>query len=284
MWSHVPGKLFELRTCYNVTQREMCFLRQRSTHVNTITRSCVRLHWSDLARHEFMQRTLNILCTLRPGATPYQSLIQSTVFLDRHRHKTSRRNYEKIRLRVKFWATEHEHNTSRLARTVVGHASVRLALLACDAGVQSQLGASARTPSRTTSPVSSVAPPDESRAVGACEITWKNLHLTHAFANNPCATLLTLTQGVEPRPLSATAIVYASGARYCQPLHVFNPAHGRPKVRVWPLEVQHCAALSAPRLTGCVLEVSRITGRARGHRRAAKSSRRALLTPFILRN
>ena len=60
-------------------------------------------------------------------------------FLDRHRHKTSRRNYEKICLRVRFRGTEHEHNTLRLARTVVGHASVRLALLARDAGVQSQL-------------------------------------------------------------------------------------------------------------------------------------------------
>ena len=77
-------------------------------------------------------------------------------------------------------------------------------------------------------------------------MTWKNLHLAHAFANNPCAALLTLTQGVEPRPFSATTIVYASGAGHFQPLHVSSPARGRPEARVWPLKVQHRAALMAP--------------------------------------
>ena len=249
------------------TQADLCLVRQRSTHVNTVTPSFVSAALERPCGPWVLATAPQRSCTgtLHPGATPCHSLIQSTVFLGQdisekfldntfksviQVHGTRAQHIApcrgKTHLRVRFWGTEHEHNTSRLAGTVVGHASVRLALLASDAGVQSLSGACARTPSRTTSPVGSVAPPDESRAVGACEIAWKNLHLTHAFANNPCAALLTLTQGVEPCPFSATTVVYASGAGYFQPLHAFSPAHGRPEVRVWPLEVQHCAALSAP--------------------------------------
>ena len=160
-------------------------------------------------------------------------------------------------LRTREKSSIGQDKVSRLAGPVVGPARARLACLASGAGVQPPVGAHARKPTRTACPVCSVAAPDESSVVDARKVTRKDLHLAHASAGNPLATLLTLTFSVDPCTCSAATICSALGAGYLLQLHVLRPAHGGPEVRVQPLSVEHCAALVAAQGEHEVIELLR---------------------------
>ena len=101
----------------------------------------------------------------------------------------------------------------------------------------------------------------------------RRVRSTHASADFPFATLVTLTDRADPRTCSATAIAHAFGAGCLTPLHVLSPAHGRPEVRVQSSRVQRFSAPVALGLTKRILEAASITLRTSGHRLAEKSSR-----------
>ena len=177
--------------------------------------------------------------------------------------------------------------TPRLARTVLRYAREGLTLLARGTRVQSLLGARARTSSRTAGPISSVTAPHETSAFDASEVTGQNLHLAHALAPDPLAALVTMTEDVDPRTRTATAVVYAQRAGYLLPLHRGpTPRQCRPEVWVGSLRIPHITAPVTLRLAGRMLVTSGITRRTRSHQVVVekKGPRCARLAPSILRD
>ena len=111
-------------------------------------------------------------------------------------------------------ATDNKENPSRLARVVVGHASVRVTQLSSGACVFIRCW-------------DAFARPSVVALLGTCEGTRQNLHVSHAFAGNAFGTLLTVT-GPSAQPQSWTLL----GAGCLPPLYVLSLAHGRAEVRV----------------------------------------------------